>query len=163
MLSSMQDNLIHIDREIANALAKTHDDNFYLPEAVLFGIETFIGEPPLIVPIDKNADVYDMMYSENTAKEISVYTKFAVVTCGWASPMEDGELEENSLPPSQHPERKRVRLTVFYADGKINTALTFKGDKEPDLHMGNGDGDLKEAIFDLYNRSRQYTKRILND
>ncbi len=163
MLSSMQDNLIHIDREIANALKKTHDNNFYLPEAILFGVETFVGEPPLIVPVDKHADIYDMMYSENTAKEISVYTKFAVVTCGWAAPMEDGELEENSLPPSEHPERKRVRLCVLYADGKINTALTFEGDKEPDLQMGNGSGDLKEAIFDLYNRSRQYTKRILND
>lgn len=150
-----------IDRDITEGLKKAFDNPFYLDEALLFGVETFNGEPPLIVPLSKNKDVYDMLYSEEVAAMLTPYTKFSIVTCGWAAPIQGNEKDE--IRPSEHEERKRIRIMAFYQDGKISAALHFEGEDEVIYEEGNTSGDLKEAIFDLYVHSRILKQDVLND
>ena len=150
-----------IDRDITEGLNKAFDNPFHLEEALLFGVETFLGEPPLIVPLSKNKDVYEMLYSEETAAMLTPYTKFSIVTCGWAAPIQGNEKDD--IKPSEHEKRKRIRIMCYYEDGKISAALHFQGDDEVIYEEGNTSGDLKEAIFDLYVHSRILKQDVLND
>jgi hypothetical protein len=162
-MSSREETMLKIERDISDSLKKVFVDEFSLPEAILFGIETFIGEPPMINPISKNQDVYDMLFDEDTPRQIAPYTKFVVVTCGWAAPLEDEEKEDDTIRPSLHPNRKRVKMTLLCDNGKITSAIAFKGEKEIVVDVGNATGDLKEAILDLYYKSRTMKEEICND
>jgi hypothetical protein len=69
----------------------------------------------------------------------------AVVTTGWAAPLAaDGTIEG---APSEHAERRRVRLIVVVADNGVASALRFAD--EPDdviTDPGSATGSLAEAI-----------------
>ena len=75
----------------------------------------------------------------------------ALVTCGWASPIAQGESDDEQVAPSQHPERRRVRLMVFA--GKDGWASVMRFSDTPDETItddGNARGALAEAIMDLF-------------
>jgi len=158
-LKSNADNLLKIDRDINDSLKKVFDDEFALPEAMIFAIETFNGEPPLIKPIGKNKDVYTLLFEDKIAEGLVPYTKFAVVTCGWAAPLETDE----DVPPSLHSQKRRVKLTILCDNGKLYSALSFKGEKEITIDEGNAKGDLREAMLDLFYKSRMLKKDVLHD
>ena len=160
-MSSKEETMLKIERDISDSLKKVFADEFELPEAILFGIETFIGEPPMINPISKHKDVYDMLFDEDTPRQIAPYTKFVIVTCGWAAPIQGNEKDE--IRPSEHEDKKRIRIMAYYENGKISAALHFEGDDEVIYEEGNTSGDLKEAIFDLYVHSRILKQDVLND
>lgn len=67
-----------------------------------------------------------------------------VLTCGWAAPVEDGE-----IPPSCHPERRRVRLAaIATTDLVIGSAVIFQDDiDQPVFDDGSGTGPLRDALL----------------
>jgi hypothetical protein len=69
----------------------------------------------------------------------------AIVTTGWAAPLNaDGSVDG---PPSQHEQRRRVRLVVVVADNGVASVLRFED--EPDevvTDPGSATGSLAEAI-----------------
>jgi hypothetical protein len=75
----------------------------------------------------------------------------------------DEEKEDDTIRPSLHPNRKRVKMTLLCDNGKITSAIAFKGEKEIVVDVGKATGDLKEAMLDLYYRSRTMKEEICND
>ena len=148
--------LKYIDRMIDESLTKTIDDPFHLDKAILFAIETFNGETPMTIPIGMNKDIYDMLEDHDMAKELSPYTKFGIVTCGWASPIRDGKDEENSLRPSEHPEKRRVRLFTMLHGDDFLSAIRFQDDPEVIYDQDKSSGDLKDAMLNFFMLSRLY-------
>ena len=150
------DDLKYIDRLIDESLTKTDTDPFYLDKAILFAVETFNGETPMTVPIGMNKDIYDMLEDHDMAKELAPYTKFGIVTCGWASPIRDGNDEENSLRPSEHPEKRRVRLFTMLHETDFLSSIRFEDDPEVIYDEDKSSGDLKDAMLNFFMLSRLY-------
>jgi hypothetical protein len=155
------DDLKYIDRHIANSLELSNIDPYHIPKAILFGIETFNGEPPLTVAICGEDDVYDMLENEENAKQLAPYTKFGVVCCGWAAPLPtDGTEYDESVRPSEHTGRRRVRLFTMYYDGDVLSSIRFSDDDDNPIYDSAGDasGSLQDAIVNMYAHSRFFKK-----
>jgi hypothetical protein len=69
----------------------------------------------------------------------------AIVTTGWAAPLdEDGNVNG---APSQHAQRRRVRLTVLVANSGVASVLRFADEPEEVVtDPGSATGSLAEAI-----------------
>jgi hypothetical protein len=85
--------------------------------------------------------VYELL--EQPKEEAFDY--FGVVTTGWAAPLnEDGGIDS---APSEHAERRRVRLMVVASREDVVSVLRFKD--EPDAIItdeGKATGSLADAI-----------------
>lgn len=151
------DDLKYIDRHITNSLELSNIDPYHIPKAILFGIETFNGEPPLTVAICGEDDVYEMLQNEENAKQLAPYTKFGVVCCGWAAPLPtDGAEYDDSVRPSEHKERRRVRLFTMYYDGDVLSSIRFSDDDDNPIYdsSGTASGSLQDAMVEMYSYSR---------
>lgn len=145
------DDLKYIDRFINDSLTTMLDDPYTLPQAILFGVETFNGEVPLTVPIGTAEDIYDMLEDIELAKQLAPYTKFGVVTSGWAAPIpQDGTEYDDSVPPSKHQDKRRVRLFSMIYDGEILSSIRFQDDPDtPVYDDSQAQGSLKEAMLQM--------------
>jgi hypothetical protein len=71
-----------------------------------------------------------------------------VLTYGWAAPIQDDE--DFDVPPSQHKDRKRVRVLITACDhGKFVTFLRFESDPDTVETQGGGEGSMADAISAL--------------
>lgn len=100
--------------------------------------------------IHEDSDIYDLLQSEEVEEQLSV-TSLAVlvVTTGWASPRTKDEDED--MRPSEHPERRRVRLSI-YANrlGEVASIIRFEDDpNEIVTDEGSATGSLADAICAL--------------
>jgi hypothetical protein len=136
-----------IDRVITEKIVEMHDDEFQLPKATLFGFDYIHGELPWCKVIAEDADIYEMLADiSNVAKlHEAGFKSFAVSTCGWAAPIADDD-DDMDTPPSQHPERVRVRLVTLLHNSRMGSAIHFKGKEEITYDTGNAQGSLKSAI-----------------
>jgi hypothetical protein len=99
----------------------------------------------------EHGDVYDLLDSDDSRAVAKVSDYIALVTCGWASPITEGESDDEQVAPSQHPERRRVRLMVFA--GKDGWASVMRFSDTPDETItddGTARGALAEAIMGLF-------------
>lgn len=70
------------------------------------------------------------------------------VTCGWASPT-FGDNAGNDIPPSQHPQRRRVRLVCLGTKtGQMASVVSFQDDEEEVIDYGQAKGSLADAVKD---------------
>jgi hypothetical protein len=121
-------------------------DSFELPGARLYGINT--GDAVESVPapclLAQHPDVYDLLESP-TSGLARMFDAAAIVTTGWAAPLdENGEVRG---APSEHAQRRRVRLVVLVANSGVASVLRFAD--EPDdivTDPGSATGSLAEAI-----------------
>ena len=136
-----------IDRVITEKIVELHDDEFQLPKATLFGFDYIHGELPWCKVIAEDADIYEMLADiSNVAKlHEAGFKSFAVSTCGWAAPIADGD-DDMDTPPSQHPERVRVRLVTLLHNSKMGSAIHFQGKEEITYDTGNAQGSLRSAL-----------------
>jgi hypothetical protein len=139
--------------ELAKSVERNLNDykklGFDMDKACLYGVD---GDG-LIVLCDKNGDVYELLDGSDVADFLTVYSHIAVATTGWASPIKDDD-EDNDVPPSQHKDRRRVRLVVL-AD-KNNMASVLRFSDEPDeiiTDEGKALGALADAINEATNRA----------
>jgi hypothetical protein len=90
-----------------------------------------------------------------------------VLTCGWAAPIdkshksaddndndddddEDDDANEK-VPPSQHPQRRRVRLVAVVGDQGVGSVLRFADTpKEIVTDAGSARGSLADAVTNLW-------------
>ena len=135
-----------IDRVITEKIVELYDDEFQLPKATLFGFDYIHGELPWCKVIAEDADIYEMLADiSNVAKlHEAGFKSFAVSTCGWAAPIADDE--DMDTPPSQHPERVRVRLVTLLHNNKMGSAIHFQGKEEITYDTGNAQGSLRSAL-----------------
>ena len=137
-----------IDRVITEKIVELYDDEFQLPKATLFGFDYIHGELPWCKIIAEDADIYEMLADISNVEKLheAGFKSFAVSTCGWAAPIDkDGDYDDDT-PPSQHPERVRVRLVTLLHNSKMGSAIHFKGKEEITYDTGNAQGSLKSAL-----------------
>ena len=161
------DTLYQIDREIHEGFNLTMMKPFNLEAAHIYGVEVFPGERPMMIPVAEHPDIYTMLDSSSVAEDISPYTMFAIVTTGWAAPIEDVADVEDGLPPSKHPKRRRVRvlMLVDQETDQIMSSLRF-GDSDDVIYNEEreGAGSLMDAVESLMRTAKKHKRgRNLND
>jgi len=137
-------------REIDQAIAEKLGESFEQSPALLFAIDYVRGEVPIIKQIAEDTDVYEML--DDTFNAVMLYetgySGFAISTVGWAAPIKSEKDEE--IAPSQHPERKRVRLMTMCHRGTMGSSIRFQGEKDVTYDQGNARGSLASAMRDMY-------------
>ena len=139
-------------REIDQAVAEKVGNTFELPTARLFAVDYVRGEVPAVRQVAEDSDIYGMLEDMFNAVLLfdSGYNGFAVVTTGWASPIDKDNDANNDIAPSQHPERKRVRLMTMCHNGKMGSSIRFTDDEAVTYDEGNAMGSLASAMQDMY-------------
>ena len=100
--------------------------------------------------IGNNEDVYLLIRDLDNDKIHMNYDFMAVVTTGWAAPLDqNGEIKG---APSAHPERRRVTLVASLDINERKTfgsILHFDGDDDLVFDDGSATGMLAEALENL--------------
>ena len=98
-----------------------------------------------------DGDVYKLLDNKNVLEALTAFIepRFIIVTCGWASPLDNND---ESMKPSQHPDRKRVRLSIAVDDKNIISVIRFKDDKSNPQTETNGSGTLADQCRELYDQ-----------
>lgn len=128
------------------------DPNFNMGTAIAYGVMVNNNLTVQMEQIASHGDIYEMLY-DNPAltSQVKNYDLITIATTGWAAPIKDGKVDDNDLPPSQHPERRRVRLLVS-ANSHLQFAssISFSDDIEnPVYDYGDARGALAEAVKEL--------------
>ena len=127
---------------------QTDGDSFSLGEAILFSvIQTEEGLS--ITKAGAHGDVYDLLDNYDSRKVAQVSDFIVVATCGWAAPIDANT--ECGVMPSQHAERRRVRLTVFANHEQTVSVLRFSDTPEETItDEGDATGSLADAVRALF-------------
>ena len=100
--------------------------------------------------IHEDSDIYDLLESDEVATQLEQSDlAVLVVTTGWASPRT--QQDDDEVRPSEHPERRRVRLSI-YANrlGEVASIIRFEDDpNEIVTDEGSATGSLADAISQL--------------
>ena len=139
--------------ELAKSVEQNLNDykklGFEMKQACLYGVDT----DGLIALGYQHNDIYELLDGSDVADLLTVYSHVAVATTGWASPMTDDEMA-NDLPPSQHKDRRRVRLVVVADKDGMASVLRFSD--EPDRVItdeGKALGSLADALMEATNKA----------
>jgi len=139
--------------ELAKSVEQNLNDykklGFEMKQACLYGVDT----DGLIALGYQHNDIYELLDGSDVADLLTVYSHVAVATTGWASPMTDDEMA-NDLPPSQHKDRRRVRLVVVADKDGMASVLRFSD--EPDRVVtdeGKALGSLADALMEATNKA----------
>lgn len=103
--------------------------------------------------ITSNGDVYELIDNAIDNKSTEGLDGIAVLTCGWAAPLPKSETDDDDddrVPPSQHPERRRVRLVICANREGVASVLRFQDTPdEITTDEGSAKGSLADAILVL--------------
>lgn len=149
-------------------------DGFDLKRARLYGISVVdaggvdrLEDGALrITFLAEHGDVYELIDAPTSAI-VRMFDAAVVLTCGWAAPIDrsrddesddenDDESDDDSdanekVPPSQHPQRRRVRLVVVVGDQGVGSVLRFADTpKEIVTDAGSARGSLADAVNNLW-------------
>lgn len=131
---------------------KGDDFAFEIPQAMLVGLRTdnngnLVDVQPEIA---SHGDIYTLLEIVNPSM-LAEFSAIGLVTCGWAAPIAGSTDEETA--PSQHPQRRRVRLFVCADRSEMASVLRFRDDAEnPITDEGQATGPLAEALAELMRR-----------
>ena len=115
---------------------------FDMEQACLYGVD----DDGLIVLFQKHGDIYELLDTTSVADLLTVYGHIAVATTGWAAPNRDGD-EQDDIAPSQHKDRRRVRLIVVADKDSMVSALRFSDSPDEVItDEGSAIGALADAI-----------------
>ena len=137
---------IEIEKQI-HSLLSTGDEPtpFVMEGARLYGVDWTAEGTPKLMFIEQHGDVYDLLDNDHNALVASAYAWTLVVTTGWAAPLNpDGNIDQ---APSQHAQRRRVRLSCIANRQSVASVLRFAD--EPDdviTDEGSASGSLADAI-----------------
>lgn len=140
-----------IEQTAKEVESKLHDSfgekAFLLESARLYGV--ILGDDGVnMTLLGQNPDVYGLLSDPENRAMNGAFDLMTVVTTGWAAPLNaDGEADGM---PSQHPERRRVRLSVVVNREQVASVLRFADD--PDdvvVDLGSATGMLADALQDF--------------
>jgi hypothetical protein len=121
--------------------------------AELYGLTFDTNGGVSVELITSNGDVYELIDSAIENKSTEGLDGIAVLTCGWAAPLPKGETDDDDddhVPPSQHPERRRVRLVICANREGVASVLRFQDTpNEITTDEGSAKGSLADAILAL--------------
>ena len=139
-------------------------DGFDLKRARLYGISVVdaggvnrLEDGALrITFLAEHGDVYELIDAPTSAI-VRMFDAAVVLTCGWAAPIDrsrdndEHDKDDENLPPSQHPQRRRVRLVVVVGDQGVGSVLRFADTpKEIVTDAGSARGSLADAVTNLW-------------
>ena len=128
-----------------NAKFKSQSDPYQLKYASIW----LLNEAGKLVRIRKSMDVYELLESPKTLMAVKDCESFTLVTCGWAAPI-DNKTVDNDVAPSQHPEKRRIRLTISVDYSGVASVMRFKDNPyEIITDEGSAKGSLADAIMNL--------------
>ncbi len=139
-LSEFKEWLATIHKSILN---KSQDSSY----TYLYGID--ISNNDITLLSSGKTDPYDLIAQPSTKTYYDIYDMICFVFSGWAAPY-DTDL---NIPPSQHPEAKRVVLTNYmsHVNKGIIAAMDVDGQNETIWEYDqNTRGNLKDALETLY-------------
>jgi hypothetical protein len=130
------------------------NDGYNLDRAMLVGVTTDGAEVLNVnAEIASHGDIYQLLDDKNNVKAVKGYNAIALVTCGWAAPIQESQ-DEPEVAPSQSPNRRRVRLVVCANRNALASVLRFQDDAEtPILDSGEAHGPLAEAVMEFVRRA----------
>lgn len=120
-------------------------DNFAMKKAKAFAVE--VGGTVRI--IGEHGDVYELLETLSNRKLLDTDVAIGVETCGWACPIQEGVDDEEQVAPSQHPDRRRVRL-IALVTRKFDMASAMGFADTPDEVItddGSARGSLAEELM----------------
>lgn len=125
-------------------------DSLYMSNAHLLVVRND-NEGVTVEPVSSHPDVYELISEAIAETPFSVRSSdiLAVVTTGWAAPLgENGEVEGR---PSEHAQRRRVRLMacVRRSDLSMASVVRFGDTDETHIDAGSATGSLAEALLSL--------------
>lgn len=149
----------HLEEVALQLLEQTRSDHvnpYRIENARLFAISA-LNEVRLL---GASEDVYTAIASIPCLhKTIGDDLVLAIETCGFASPVDDQD-----MPPSVHPKRRRVRLVVVSnRDGDNGSALEFSDAPGEPITTPSGQGQLADALSDAMRRLELIQSLPLND
>lgn len=119
--------LVHLAQWFERRVDATVD--FDLPASRLYGL--VLNDPHLLADerlgrtaarasfVAEDVDVYRLI--DGPAGVIArSFDAAAVVSSGWAAPTQDGQ-----IPPSRHPERRRLRVVAVVSDAGVRSVTRF--------------------------------------
>jgi hypothetical protein len=120
-------------------------DNFSMKLAKAFAVE--VGGT--IRVIGTHGDVYELLESIAGRKLLATDIAIGVETCGWASPIKEGVDDDDQVPPSQHPDRRRVRLiSLVTRQFQVASAMGFADTPDEVItDAGTARGTLAEELM----------------
>lgn len=105
-----------------------------------------------IIASHEGGDIYSLLDEVENGIDLKAEKAdfFALDTCGWAAPLnEEGGVDGEV--PSQHPQRRRVRLVlVVNSQGHMASALKFEDNDEIVTDDGKAHGPLATAILQAF-------------
>lgn len=141
-------NIVEIAEKAEAHIHETFADNpFDVPQAQMYGVSVSKDEVR-VGYILGCPDVYEMLAQPLRATK-SVFDYIAILTTGWAAPLNKDGTVSNKLP-SKHKDRRRVRLMVIANREEVVNILRFQD--EPDetiVDAGTARGTLAEAVIDF--------------
>lgn len=148
MKASFKEKAILNESKIHNIL-DDYEDPFSLKFASVW-TQTQTGD---MVCRGNSRDIYDLLSEEYTIHLAKDAKCFTVVTTGWAAPIED---TGNDTPPSQAPNRRRVRLVIQVSDAGVFSILRFQ-DKPDEIvtDEGKATGSLADAVNQLWKKANK--------
>jgi hypothetical protein len=137
---------------IADYITDSISTDFSMGKAIAYGVMVNNDLTVQTEQIASDGDIYDMLY-DNPAliAQVKNYDFITIATTGWAAPIKEENDENSDLPPSEHPDRRRVRLLVS-ANSHLQFAncISFSDDLEnPVYDYGDARGQLAEAVKEL--------------
>lgn len=125
---------------------------FDLKRAMFFAINEIDDGKVALALAGEHSDIYDLLDSNDSRAVAKVSDYIAVITCGWAAPLPVNDPDgETGVAPSQHPERRRVRLMVFASKDGCASVMRFSDTPDETVtDDGKAIGSLADAIMDLF-------------
>jgi hypothetical protein len=125
-------------------------DSLWMSEAHLLVVRTE-NDGVTVEPVSSHPDVYELIDETIAETPFSVRSSdiLAVVTSGWAAPLNDDGSVDGA--PSQHAQRRRVRLCAFVRRSDLTMAsiIRFGDTDEVNIDAGSATGSLAEAMLSL--------------
>jgi len=143
-----------VDKIVNESIPKS-DTLFTYGKAHLYGINLIPNID--VVKLQENGDIYEMLQEPSADMLVSAYDGFGVLTSGWAAPIENGD--DNSIAPSKHPERVRVRLFSYCdSEGAVHSSVRFGDGRETVYDENQAKGSMRQAMADLHKASVAFKK-----
>lgn len=146
-----------IDEEVMKGIP-AGDDGFDMSKAGLYGVHEFADGGAIAIKESENGDVYQLLGDLESIVKLIPYDGFGIVTVGWAAPLAKDN-DDFDGPPSQHPEKRRVRLFCYCnSQGNVSSSIRFKDNNEVTYDENQATGSLKDAMTAMFKDKKDATK-----
>lgn len=135
--------------EITRNIYESTDNMRSDKKTQLVGVKLIESKTVVCEKITDYGDIYEMLQASSSHSEkFEGYDLIAVLTAGWAAPVNNDE--DDNIAPSEHKDRRRVKLAlVGYTSKQTASIIAFDGDPEYVYSAGDGKGALQEAFEEM--------------